>query len=358
MKKPFWLITFSFIAGLHACNNKQDNTTVKENTQQTQEQQTEVNYCDIFSQKSTYHTGDTISLAIHYEKTPDTVTVYIDGNQTDKFPGGKDKYKFATANFRTGHHQLMLISQYGKQKETDSYNFLLLSDIKPEIKKVEVIKIFPHDKKAYTQGLLFDNGYLYEGTGQWGQSSLRKIKLPDYEIIQSYSLPDNVFGEGIVLYKDEIIQLTWQSRTAFVFDKENFTLKNKFSYTTEGWGITNLGDRLIMSDGSNTLYELDPNTFTVIDKIEVYDDKRGISALNELENINGLIYANVYQTDTIVVIDPANGKILKKIDCTGLLTDEDKFPGIDVLNGIAYDHKTGKIYITGKNWPKLFEVKM
>ena len=351
----FTLIIYSFLA-LYSCNSGKKNEKSQVATTNTQET-TEVNFCNIFSSTDIHHIGDSIHLSLHFDKKPDTVSVFIDGNFFS-YASSLDKFSFDTKKFRTGHHQLLLISQYGNQKETDSYNFTLLSDIKPPVEKVKVVKVYPHDKKAYTQGLLFDNGFLYEGTGQWGESSLRKIKLPDYEIIQSYNLPDNVFGEGIVLYKNEIIQLTWQSRTAFVFDKEKFTLKNKFTYTTEGWGITNLGEQLIMSDGSNTLYELDPNTFTVTDKIEVYDNVRGITNLNELENINGLIYANVYQTDTIVVIDPANGKVLKKIDCSGLLTDEDKFPSIDVLNGIAYDHKSGKIYITGKNWPKLFEVKM
>jgi glutamine cyclotransferase len=228
----------------------------------------------------------------------------------------------------------------------------------PEIKKVKVLKVYPHDKQAYTQGLFYENGFLYEGTGQWGQSSLRKVKPQTYEIIQSYNLPDDVFGEGIVSYGDEIIQLTWQSREAFVYDKKTFKLKNRFTYGTEGWGITNLGENLVMSDGSNVLYVLSPENFTVLDKIEVYDNNGPVRYLNELENIDGKIYANVYQTDTIVVIEPTTGKVTRKIDCSGLLSEDDKFPGIDVLNGIAYDKLTGTKFITGKNWPKLFVVDM
>jgi len=323
-----------------------------------EETKKEANFFEIFSNKNLFTCGDTIVLSLHYEKKPDSVRVYLDGSFIGSLESF-DKYVLNTKNLRTGYHQLMFINKYDNlEEEIDSYNFELLSDVIPIVSRVEVVDVFPHDKQAYTQGLFYEDGFLYEGTGQWGQSSLRKIKLKTYEIIQSYNLPDDIFGEGIVLYRDKIIQLTWQSRKAFVYDKNSFRLREKITYETEGWGITNYGDSLIMSDGSNVLYVVDPENFIVLDKIEVYDNKGKVTYLNELENINGLIYANVYQTDTIVVIDPKLGKVLKKIDCSGLLDENDKFPGIDVLNGIAYDKKTGKIFITGKNWPKLFEVKM
>ncbi len=354
MKKILFLVGVILLM-ISACNNNKSHT--KTITEKDTNIQKESNICNIFYSKQTAHVGDTISIAIKYSAKPDSAMSFLDGIPLKTYHDSINIIRLFTDTLSTGHHQLMLISYSNHKEETDSYNFTLLSDIVPKTVKVKVLATYPHDKHAYTQGLFIDNGFLYEGTGQWGQSSLRKIKLPTYEILQSYNLPDDIFGEGIVLYKDEIIQLTWQSRVAFVFDKEEFTLKKKFTYTTEGWGITNYGKRLIMSDGSNMLYVLDPNTFTVVKKIEVFDDNGPIKNLNELENINGIIYANVYQTDFIVAIDPQSGKVIKKIDCSGLLTEDDKFPGIDVLNGIAYDRQTKKIYITGKNWPKLFEVK-
>ncbi len=360
MKK--WLLTGIVLAAIvvWSCNNEEDttgNTGDVSNAQSDNKKNEEPEYFELFASQTLFRIGDSIVLSLHFEKNPDSTTVYMDGKQTRPLEK-KDKYVIQTSGLRTGHHQLMFINYYNGQEETDSYNFELLSDVVPGVVKVKVQKTLPHDKQAYTQGLFYENGFLYEGTGQWGQSSLRKVKPENYEIVQSYNLPDNVFGEGIVSYQDEIIQLTWQAREAFVYDKATFKLKNRFTYGTEGWGITNLGDSLIMSDGSNVLYVLNPDNFTVLDKIEVYDNQGPVRYLNELENINGSIYANVYQTDTIVVINPASGKVMKKIDCSGLLTEEDKFPGIDVLNGIAYDRKTGRIFITGKNWPKLFVVEM
>ncbi len=358
MRKRLLLTGFAIVvAGIWGCNGGKDKQESTGNKNITETTPAEAEHFEMFSSKQLYRVGDSIVLSLHYDKTPDSTNVYLDGKPAPQLVS-RNKYVIRTQGLRTGHHQLMIINKYGESEETDSYNFELLSDVEPEIIKVKVLKTYPHDKQAYTQGLFYEDGFLYEGTGQWGQSSLRKIKPETYEIIQSYNLPDNVFGEGIVSYRDEIIQLTWQAREAFVYDKESFRLKNRFTYGTEGWGITNLGDSLVMSDGSNVLYVLNPDNFTVLDKIEVYDNNGPVRYLNELENIKGEIYANVYQTDTIVVINPQSGKVVRKVDCNGLLTEEDKFPGIDVLNGIAYDKKTGRIFITGKNWPKLFEVKM
>jgi len=222
-----------------------------------------------------------------------------------------------------------------------------------------IINSYPHDPEAFTQGLVFTDGVLYEGTGLRGNSSLRKVDLETGEVLQQIALTDEFFGEGIVVYEDRIVQLTWQSHVAFIYDKQTFERLGEFTYPTEGWGITSNGERLIMSDGSATLHFLDPETFKETGTIEATDENGPVTRLNELEYIEGLIYANVWMTDTIVIIDPDTGSVTSKIDLTGLL-DRKAYAGqqIDVLNGIAYDSEHDRLFVTGKLWPRLFEIDL
>jgi len=222
----------------------------------------------------------------------------------------------------------------------------------------KIINTYPHDSSAFTQGLVFDNGFLYEGTGLSGLSSLRKVELETGNIVQIIKLPDNYFGEGITIYEDRIIQLTWQSRIGFVYDRESFDLLEEFHYPTEGWGITHDGNRLIMSDGTSRLYFVDPHTFEETGRIEVSDNNIPVTRLNELEYIQGEIYANIWLTDTIVRIAPETGQVTGWIELKGILNLEENDGPVDVLNGIAYDEKCGRLFITGKLWPKLFEIEL
>ncbi len=235
---------------------------------------------------------------------------------------------------------------------------VLSSDI--PVYTYKIINTYPHDRNAFTQGLLFEDGVLYESTGLYGRSSLRKADLESGCIIQYCNLPQQFFGEGITLYKDKIIWLTWRSGTGFVFDKNDFKLLQSFKYPTEGWGITNDGASLIMSDGTAVLYFLDPETFKEIGKIEVRDNKGAVTYLNELEYIEGEIYANVWQTERIARINPYTGKITGWIDLSGLLksSQDDYQHPVDVLNGIAYDSKNKRIFVTGKLWSKIFEIQV
>jgi glutaminyl-peptide cyclotransferase len=222
----------------------------------------------------------------------------------------------------------------------------------------KVIKTYPHDRNAYTEGLVYENGFLYEGTGLNGQSALRKVDLETGQIEQTHAIPDIYFGEGVTIYGNRIIQLTWQSHIGFVYDKASFQPLSDFHYSTEGWGITHDDHRLIMSDGTATLHFLDPETFQEVGTINVYDDNGPVIKLNELEYIHGEIYANVWQTDRIVRISPQTGQVLGWIDLTGLLSQDDRQPPVDVLNGIAYDAQHDRLFVTGKLWPKLFEIKI
>jgi glutamine cyclotransferase len=221
-----------------------------------------------------------------------------------------------------------------------------------------IVNTYPHDRDAFTEGLVFEDGFLYEGTGLYGDSSLRKVELETGAVLQIYELPAEFFGEGITIYGDKIVQLTWKSHVGFVYDEDSFESLQEFNYLTEGWGITHDGTRLIMSDGTSTLHFLDPQTFEEISQLEVFDNNGPINRLNELEYIQGEIYANIWQTDRIARISPETGRVVGWVDLEGLLTAEDRSEPVDVLNGIAYDAGTDHLFVTGKLWPKLFEIKL
>lgn len=231
------------------------------------------------------------------------------------------------------------------------------SDVIP-VYSYDIVNSYPHDHDAFTQGLVFDDGILYEGTGLNGRSSLRRVELETGDILQIRELSNQFFGEGITIYGDEIIQLTWQSHIGFVYDKNSFELLQEFTYSTEGWGITYDGTRLIMSDGTSTLHFLDPQAFEEIDHVEVFDNDGPVTKLNELEYVQGEIYANVWQTDRIARIAPETGRVVGWIDLGGLLSAEDRSQPVDVLNGIAYDTEADRLFVTGKLWAKLFEIEL
>lgn len=220
-----------------------------------------------------------------------------------------------------------------------------------------VVKTYPHDPTAFTEGLLFDNDLLYESTGLQGKSWLRQIDLASGQVVQQIDLPQQYFGEGITIFGDKIFQLTWQSHIGFVYNKTTFNPLQTFTYTTEGWGLTQDGKRLIMSDGTARLTFRNPTTFAEIGYIDVYDANGPITQLNELEYVNGKIYANIWMTDWIVIIAPETGQVTGRIDLKNLLPLADR-TGADVLNGIAYLPKDDRLFVTGKLWPKLFEIRL
>ena len=225
------------------------------------------------------------------------------------------------------------------------------------VSRYDVVRAYPHDPKAFTQGLEFADGFLYEGTGMNGASGIRKVRLETGEVLQVQALEERYFGEGITLFGDSIIQLTWRAGTGFVYDRATFERRRSFRYRGEGWGLTHDGKRLIMSDGSSALRFLDPATFKETGRLNVTDGGRSIAELNELELVKGEIYANVWQTDRIARISPKTGEVLAWIDMRGLLSPAES-QGVDVLNGIAYDEKGDRLFVTGKWWPKVFEIRV
>jgi glutamine cyclotransferase len=222
----------------------------------------------------------------------------------------------------------------------------------------DIVNRYPHDSSAFTQGLVFADGFLFEGTGLRGRSGLRKVDLSTGTILQYKSLPARFFGEGVTVYQNKVIQLTWRAKVGFVYDKDTFQLIETFHYLTEGWGITHDGEYLIMSDGTSTLHFLNPRSYKKMGLIEVHDRNGPVSNLNELEYVQGLIFANVWQTDKIAQISPATGEVVGWIDLRGLLRPEDRIQRVDVLNGIAYDQVNDRLFVTGKLWPGLFEIKL
>lgn len=265
-----------------------------------------------------------------------------------------------------------------------------------------ILDAFPHQPEAFTQGLVIEDDVFYEGTGLWGQSTLRRVDPETGDVLQLYALPPEYFGEGITIWKDKIIQLTWKARLGFVYSRDSFELRGTFPYPsefldinyykdsyeqsdichhqtegwglthvknsyelrgtchypTEGWGLTHDGTKLIMSDGTSTLHFLDPETFVEIGQVQVYDALEPVIMLNELEYVEGEVYANVWQTDLIAIIDPETGQVTGWINLEELLNPEDYPQRVDVLNGIAYDADADRLFVTGKLWPKIFEIEL
>lgn len=222
----------------------------------------------------------------------------------------------------------------------------------------EVVNSYPHDPTSFTQGLLWRNGCFYESTGLNRKSKLRQLEFPSGKVLKELPLSDDLFGEGLALVDNKLVQLTWTSHRGFVYDRESFSLLREFAYDTEGWGLTYDGQSLILSDGSSDLFYLDPLTFKQTRRLSVTMNDQPVPELNELEFIEGEIWANVWQTDLILRIDPSTGTVTSFLNLRGILAPSDRTGTEDVLNGIAYDAERKRIFVTGKLWPRIFEIKM
>ncbi len=309
--------------------------------------------------KITY--GKVAPLKINIPDGLKKVELYYNDSLVQTFPGkkGVQTCNLVAYYYGVGARNAILRSYFadGTQQE-ESIIIKVVSDKMPIDYKMAIVNTFPHDNTNYTQGLEFSDGQLYEGTGdpgQQGKTLLAKVDLKSGTLGTKIGLDDpKYFGEGITILGNKIYQLTWQNGECFIYDKNTLQLQQKsFRYNGQGWGLCNDGKQLIMSDGSERIYFRDPKTFEILRTIEVYDNVDAVPYLNELEYIDGKIYANIYQSTTVVVIDPNSGKVLEQIDCRDLEIQGKN--GGDVLNGIAYNQ--GKLYMTGKYWTKLFEVK-
>jgi len=310
-----------------------------------------------------YVFGDIINVAVSLEKPnqqPDSIVVTLDGNRLGALFTEPWNIDINSKEILTLGRKTLKVAAYSEGKSKTSVNrvIYLYSDVEPKYYGYEVVNVYPHDSKAFTQGLFFDSGKLYEGTGQEGSSSLREVDLITGNVERQLNLESNLFGEGITMYDNLIYQVTWTSKVGFVYSKNDFKLVRKIYYQSEGWGLTTVDNNIVMSDGTSTLWFYDPDMFSIVSKIEICDDKGPVEQLNELEYINGEIWANVWMTDRIARIEPKSGRVTGYIDLSGLLNDPQIDTDLNVLNGIAYDKENERIFVTGKNWPKLFEIRL
>lgn len=344
------LLIFGLLVTFLSCSNSSDKSRKP------------VSIIQVSPQKKFYYAGEKVSVKVITKVKNGKISknsLYLN-NQLIK---DTDELEFTVNNIElssVGNFNFKVVAT--KTDGLDNYKIqplMVLSDIKPEKYTYQKIKDYPHSTTSYTQGLEYLNGFLYEGTGGEGKSGLYKINIQTGSKLQSHKLENQYFGEGITILNNKIYQITWKNKKGYVYNLADFAVIDSFTYKNEeGWGLTNDGKHLIMSDGSHILTWLDPENFSVVKTVQVVNSIDVVNYLNELEYINGKIFANIYTTDIIVEIDPETGKILKEINLKGLIDMyKSQSDSIDVLNGIAYDAAKNRIFVTGKNWPKLFEVK-
>ncbi|WP_456377494.1 glutaminyl-peptide cyclotransferase [Lutibacter sp.] len=303
----------------------------------------------------------TISISEKNDKPIDSVQFSI-GSKKIKTNGNSATLKIS--DYRLGKHIITAIVFYENKTKKVTKPIYFMADTTPIVYTYKIINTYPHDKEAYTQGLEFHNGFLYEGTGRKGTSSIRKVALKTGKVLQQHNLSKEYFGEGITIFNNKLYQLTWQSGKGFVYNLETFEKEKDFKYTKsrEGWGLTNDGEKLIKTDGTERIWFLNPETLVEEGYIEAYTNKQKVEKLNELEYINGKIYANIWQKNSILIVNPTSGKVEGVANLNSLkdkiLQEQTLDDSDEVLNGIAYDKENNRIFVTGKHWSKLYEIEL
>jgi len=309
--------------------------------------------------KQHYKSGDTISLEVISQKNIniDSIIYYFD-NKIIANIHGSNKLEYTPKNEKFGKKSIKALVYFRGKTEEVNTTIEMVSSIEPKLLQYQIINTYPHDIGAYTQGLEFSKGILYESTGSYGKSSVRKIEAKTGKILQQIKLEDQFFGEGLTILNDKLYQLTWREKKGFVYDPQTLEKIEEFSFfkAIEGWGLCNDGKNLYFSDGTETIYILDPQNMQPIDYINVYTTKTKIPRINEMEWIEEKIFANIYMQNAIAVINPKNGSVEGVIDLSNLRTKVTQHKELDVLNGIAYNPQTKTIFVTGKNWDKMFEI--
>lgn len=304
--------------------------------------------------------GDMIRLGYEFsEVNPlNSIQIYLDNQLLRSCNEKSCRIEYSTEHERVGEHRIEVRISDRNGNRKVQIPMELISDIVPVNLSYEIVNVYPHDPTAFTQGLFFHQGELYESTGIWGMSSLRRVKLETGEVLQKQLIAHPYFAEGITRYRDKIIQLTWQNRVGFIYDIKSFTKLGEFQYATQGWGIATMGDLFYMSDGSQNLFILSADDYHELKQIQVYDNKGPVQGVNELEFIKGAIFANIFATSKIAKIEVDSGKVVAWLNLEDLLSADERVSTNDVLNGIAYDEQNERIFVTGKNWQKLFEIKV
>jgi len=267
-------------------------------------------------------------------------------------------FTLKTGDLSLGYRLISAVVDDGKKKDTITVNIELKSNVVPPVDGYKVINVYPHDTASYTQGLEYHDGKFLESTGEYGSSTLRWVDLKTGKALQKIELDKKYFAEGVSLVGDKVVQLTWKENLGFIYNAKTFEQTGTFPYqnSREGWGLTFDGQQLIKSDGTNRIWFLNKDTFKEERFIDVYDDRGQVDQLNELEFINGKIYANIYQTDNLVIIDPKSGVVERYVDLSDILPAKDRHANTDVLNGIAWDAKGKRLFVTGKRFDKLFQI--
>jgi len=315
------------------------------------------------SENEEYKLKDGVKVALVPENSgisPDSVKVFFDGKAVAVLTSAPWECSAGSSfTCQTGRKSVKAVAYSSDKTQSVTRFVIIYSDVVPARYGYKLVNTYPHDNEAYTQGLFYDKGVLYEGTGQETGSSLREVELETGRVLRQHNLDPSLFGEGITLYKERIYQVTWTSKVGFVYNKSDFSVLNRIYYQTQGWGLATFDDRIVMSDGSNVLYLREPEMFDAVSRIEVYDNEKKVDQLNELEYIDGEIWANIWQSDLIARIDPVSGRVNSYIDLSSLFPDSKRREvNADVLNGIAWDSQNGRIFVTGKRWPKLYEIKI
>ena len=313
------------------------------------------------TKKTKLNSSLTITLKEKNNKPVDNVQFFVNGKQVS---AKGNSITINTSEFGVGKHAVSTLAFYpGKTKKTNN-SFEVFADEKPAVYTYKIINTYPHDTKAYTQGLEYYNGFLYETTGHYGESTLRKVAIKTGKVLQKIDLDKKYFGEGMTILKDKIYWLTWKAKKGFVYDLATFKQEGEFDYdrSKEGWGLTHNESEFMKSDGSNKIWFLNQDNQKEKRFIQVYTNKVSLKSLNELEWVNGKIYANYWQKPLIAIINPENGSVEGIINLTNLVKEMEKTQRLeaqdDVLNGIAFDAENNRLFVTGKNWGKLFEIKL
>ncbi|MBK0371152.1 glutaminyl-peptide cyclotransferase [Flavobacterium agrisoli] len=305
-----------------------------------------------------FSSSESVSLGVlnPTDKKIDSIAYYVNDQKIASIKDA-NPYQFELKNQKLGYQNLKAMVFFDGENSEATARIEIVSDVTPKLLSYKIVNTFPHDKNAFTEGLEFYKDTLYESTGQKGQSYFRKYDYKTGKVYQEVTLDSKYFGEGITILNDKIFQLTWQEKTGFIYNAKTLKLEKTFTYdkNIEGWGMTNDGQFIYSSDGTEKIWKMDPATQKMIDYINVYSGKSKIKSINELELINGKFYANVWQKDAIAIVNPQSGAVEGIVDLSGLRKSINATTD-DVLNGIAYNSKTKTIFVTGKNWDKLFEI--
>lgn len=310
--------------------------------------------------KKGFTNNDAITVRINNKKNSSIDQITYTIGETSQSVTTNNEVTFSLKNFTLGEKNLTATIKSDGNSYVVNTPITILSSVTPQLYSYKIVETYPHDIEAYTQGLEFDGDVLYESTGQYGKSSIRKTKLETGEVLLNKPLENQFFGEGLTIVDDKVIQLTWKENQGFIYNKENLTPLSTFTYNNsrEGWGLANDGSKIYKSDGTHKIWTLNKNTLAEESFVEMYTNTSRINAVNEMEFVDGLLYANIYQKEAIAIVDPQTGAVQGVINLKGLKEKVTQHNKLDVLNGIAYKGEKNMLYVTGKNWDKLFKIEI